>query len=56
MDTNPVKWDHNFLENLYGHEWELTSSPAGAKQWAPKETNGPSPRPQMLTIRRRSTR
>ena len=34
--TNPVKWDHNFLENLYGHEWELTSSPAGAKQWAPK--------------------
>ena len=37
--TNPVKWDHNFLENLYGHEWELTSSPAGAKQWAPK-SNG----------------
>jgi catalase-peroxidase len=34
--TNPVKWDHNFLENLYGHEWELTSSPAGAKQWKPK--------------------
>ncbi len=34
--TNPAKWDHNFLENLYGHEWELTSSPAGAKQWKPK--------------------
>jgi catalase-peroxidase len=34
--TNPVKWDHNFLENLYGHEWELTASPAGAKQWKPK--------------------
>src|SRR5262245_51485412 len=34
--TNPVKWDHNFLENLYGHEWELTSSPGGAKQWKPK--------------------
>jgi catalase-peroxidase len=34
--TNPVKWDHNFLQNLYGHEWELTTSPAGAKQWAPK--------------------
>ena len=32
--TNPVKWDNNFLENLYGHEWELTTSPAGAKQWA----------------------
>jgi len=37
--TNPVKWDHNFLENLYGHEWELTTSPAGAKQWSPK-SNG----------------
>ncbi len=34
--TNPVKWDHNFLENLYGHEWELTTSPGGAKQWKPK--------------------
>jgi catalase-peroxidase len=34
--SNPVKWDHNFLENLYGHEWELTSSPGGAKQWRPK--------------------
>src|SRR5262245_34976820 len=37
--TNPVKWDHNFLENLYGHDWELTTSPAGAKQWKPK-SNG----------------
>jgi len=34
--SNPVKWDHNFLENLYGHEWEVTTSPAGAKQWKPK--------------------
>jgi catalase-peroxidase len=34
--TNPVKWDHNFLENLYGHEWELTASPGGANQWKPK--------------------
>jgi catalase-peroxidase len=39
--TNPVKWDNNFLENLYGHEWELTSSPAGAKQWAPKANGAP---------------
>src|SRR5215510_6136338 len=36
--TNPVKWDNNFLENLYGHEWELTASPGGAKQWKPKAT------------------
>jgi catalase-peroxidase len=38
--TNPVKWDHNFLENLYGHEWEPATSPAGAKQWTPKAKGG----------------
>ena len=37
--TNPVKWDHNYLENLYGYEWELTKSPAGAHQWTPKEAS-----------------
>ena len=34
--TNPVKWDNGFLENLFKYEWELTTSPAGAKQWTPK--------------------
>src|SRR6266566_2607619 len=34
--TNPMKWDNNYLENLFGYEWELTKSPAGAYQWAPK--------------------
>ncbi len=34
--TNPVKWDNNYLENLFGHEWELGKSPAGAYQWSPK--------------------
>jgi catalase-peroxidase len=34
--TNPVKWDTNYFENLFGHEWELTKSPAGAHQWTPK--------------------
>jgi catalase-peroxidase len=38
--TNPVKWDNNYFENLLGHEWELTKSPAGAHQWTPK--NGAS--------------
>jgi len=33
--TNPVKWDNEYLENLFGHEWELTKSPAGAQQWTP---------------------
>jgi catalase-peroxidase len=34
--TNPIKWDNNYLENLFGHDWELTKSPAGANQWTPK--------------------
>ncbi len=34
--TNPVKWDNNYLEVLFGFEWELTKSPAGAQQWIPK--------------------
>ena len=38
--TNPVKWDNNFLENLYGLEWELAKSPAGKSQYAP--ANAPS--------------
>src|SRR4051812_845695 len=33
----PVKWDNGFLENLFEYEWELTESPAGAKQWTPKD-------------------
>jgi catalase-peroxidase len=36
---NPVKWDNNFLENLFGYEWELTKSPAGAHQWKPKDAS-----------------
>jgi catalase-peroxidase len=34
--TTPAKWSHNYLENLFGFEWELTKSPAGAHQWKPK--------------------
>jgi catalase-peroxidase len=37
--TNPVKWDNNYLENLFGYEWELTKSPAGAQQWTPKDAS-----------------
>jgi catalase-peroxidase len=33
----PTKWDNRFLEILFGHEWELTESPAGAKQWVAKD-------------------
>ena len=38
--TNPVKWDNNYLENLFAYEWELTKSPAGAYQWTPKNGAG----------------
>ncbi len=34
--TTPTKWSNNFFENLFGFEWELTKSPAGANQWTPK--------------------
>ncbi len=36
---NPVKWDNNYLENLFAYEWELTKSPAGAQQWTPKDAS-----------------
>jgi catalase-peroxidase len=34
--TTPTKWSNNYFENLFGYEWELTKSPAGAHQWKPK--------------------
>ena len=37
---NPIKWDNNYFENLFGFEWELTKSPAGANQWTPKNGGG----------------
>ena len=56
----PTKWSNNFLQNLFGYEWELTKSPAGAHQWTPKggagagtvpDAHDPSKRhaPSMLT-------
>jgi len=38
--TTPTKWSNNYLENLYGYEWELVKSPAGANQWSPKNGAG----------------
>ncbi|OWQ91887.1 catalase/peroxidase HPI [Roseateles aquatilis] len=38
--TTPTKWSLNFLENLFGYEWELTKSPAGAHQWIAKDGAG----------------
>ncbi len=58
--TTPTKWSNNFFRNLFGYEWELTKSPAGAHQWIPKggagagtvpHAHNPSKRiaPTMLT-------
>ncbi|WP_213775671.1 catalase/peroxidase HPI [Bradyrhizobium sp. dw_78] len=58
--TTPTKWSSNFFWNLFGYEWELTKSPAGAHQWTPKggagagtvpDAHDPSKRhaPSMLT-------
>jgi len=38
--TTPTKWSNNYFENLFGYEWELTKSPAGAQQWKPKANAG----------------
>jgi catalase-peroxidase len=38
--TTPTKWSNNYFENLFGFEWELTKSPAGAQQWTPKDNAG----------------
>ncbi|WP_211222349.1 catalase/peroxidase HPI [Actinokineospora enzanensis] len=49
----PTKWDNTFFENLFGFEWELTKSPAGAHQWQPKDGAGantvPDPESGELT-------
>jgi catalase-peroxidase len=38
--TTPVRWNHDFFKHLFEYEWELTESPAGAKQWQPKNGAG----------------
>ena len=38
--TTPTQWSNNYFENLFGYEWELTKSPAGAQQWKPKANAG----------------
>ena len=38
--STPTKWSNNFFSNLFGYEWELTKSPAGAHQWKPKQDAG----------------
>ncbi len=52
-NATPTTWDNSYLENLFGFEWELTKSPAGANQWQPKDGAGantvPDPEDGSLT-------
>jgi catalase-peroxidase len=51
--ATPTRWSNSFFENLFGYEWELTKSPAGANQWQPKDGAGagtvPDPEDGSLT-------
>jgi catalase-peroxidase len=44
--TTPTKWNNDFFSHLFGYEWELTESPAGAKQWQPKDGKGANTVPE----------
>jgi len=51
----PTKWDNSFLETLYGWEWELSESPAGAKQWVAKDAGNVIPDPETNELTRKPT-
>jgi catalase-peroxidase len=51
--TTPTKWSNNYLENLFGYEWELTKSPAGAHQWRPKNGAGAGTVPDAHDLSKR---
>ena len=53
--TTPTKWSNNFFENLFGYEWELTKSPAGANQWVAKGADATIPDPQDPSKKRLPT-
>ena len=54
--TTPTQWGNDFFKHLLDYEWELTTSPAGAKQWKPKSGAGEGTVPTRTTRRRRSRR
>lgn len=53
--TTPTKWSNNFFWNLFGYEWELTKSPAGAHQWKPKHGMGEGTVPDAHVADKRHT-
>ncbi len=50
---NPIVWDNNYFENLFGYEWQLTKSPAGAHQWTPKDATAANTVPDAHDPNRR---
>ena len=53
--STPTKWGNGFFDNLFGHEWELEQSPAGAHQWVAKDAEATIPDPDGTPNRRRPT-
>jgi catalase-peroxidase len=55
--ATPTRWSNSYFENLFGYEWELTKSPAGANQWQPKDGAGANtvPDPEDLSLTRPPT-
>ena len=53
--STPTTWGHEFFKNLFGHEWELQDSPAGAKQWVAKDAEDTIPGPAADSPRRKPT-
>jgi len=51
--TTPTRWSNNFFDNLFGFEWELTTSPAGAHQWTPKGGAGAGTVPDAYDAKKR---
>jgi catalase-peroxidase len=51
--ANPVKWDNDYLDNLFKYEWELTKSPAGAFQWTPKDASAAGTVPDAHDVSKR---
>ena len=50
---NPIQWDNGYFETLFGHEWELTKSPAGAHQWKPRDPAAATLVPDAQDAKRR---
>jgi catalase-peroxidase len=53
--STPTQWSNGFFDNLFGHEWELEESPAGAKQWVAKDAEATIPDPDGTPNKRKPT-